>query len=546
MTNTPSMGSRATLALRALLAGTAGLAGSYAVAGQTPSFVAAPIESWLATVVPDLLLRIAITVVTPLGEAVGIEHLGQALNLTFALVLGVGLLSTLALAALVTGRARGDSATTAVLGLALPWLAVLVLTADVTGALGAGLASAIVLSLGELAGPETGPADAGRRDLLGSLAGALVVALGGFLVGGRSAGSESADAPRPLSQLGTDRSENTTGTSGGNAGATAGDGTTDTTDDAGSGEIDRLLATARERSLSVPNLETLVSGEDFYEVDINSIDPDVAAEDWSLTISGAVDDPIEIGYDDLTSMPAEHRFATLRCVSDTLNGAEMDTALWTGVPIADLVERTNPRGKHLRLDAADGYFQAFAIGELDDAMLVYGMDGMTLPRGHGAPVRLLVPGHWGEIQVKWLEEIEVLTQPIEGFWEQRGWHGTGDANTVAKLHATNHLPEGTIQVGGHAYAGTRGVKRVELSIDGGEWRETELSKPLPASTGERARGLEGAEAAWRQWTHTYEFPTTDHEVRVRAVEADGTIQPREPADPYPRGATGWVSVTVEP
>lgn len=540
MTNTPSMGSRSTLALRALLAGIAGLAGSYAVTGQTPSFVAAPIESWLARVVPDLLLRIAITVVTPFGEAIGIEHLGQALNLAFAFVLGVGLLSTLALAAIATGRVRGDSATAAALGLALPWLAVLALTADVTSALGAGLASAIVVSLGELAGSEAPPTDAGRRDLLGSFAGALVVALGVFLVGGRSAGSEATDAPRPLSQVGTNR--NGTATSGGNAT----DGSTNTTDDGGPGEIDRLLATAHDRSLSVPNLEALVSGEDFYEVDINSIDPDVGTEDWSLTISGAVDAPIEIDYDDLTSMPADHRFATLRCVSDTVNGAEMDTALWTGVPIAALLERAGPQGEHLRIDAADDYFQGFAIGELDDAMVVYGMDGMTLPRGHGAPVRLLVPGHWGEIQVKWLEELEVLTQPTEGFWEQRGWHGTGDAHTIAKLHATNHLSGGRIQVGGHAYAGTRGVKRVELSTDGGEWTATQLSDPLPASTAERARGLAGAEAAWRQWTHTYDSPGTEHEVRVRAVEADGAIQPREPTDPYPRGAMGWVSVTVEP
>jgi DMSO/TMAO reductase YedYZ molybdopterin-dependent catalytic subunit len=584
MPKTPSLDLPRTLGLRAILAGVAGLAGSYAVAGQTPTFVAAPIESWLAATVPDVLLRIAITIVTPLGESLGIEHLGQALNLGFALVLGVGLLSALALAALATGRVRGDRATTVALALVLPWLAVFVLTADLASALGAGLASAVVVSLGELADSglvaSIGAADAagadtdgGRRDLLGSLAGAVVVALGGFFIGNRSAGSETARSPQPLSELGGNRSANAThaagtdtatptenGPNAGNSGDGSGpDGTeTDGTDEAnGDGEadgngggspagIDQLLATARRRSLSVPDLEGLLSGEDFYEVDINSIDPDVRAADWSLSISGAVENEISIGYDDLTSMAAEHRFATLRCVSDTLNGAEADTALWTGVPVSGLLERAESTGKHLRIDAADDYFQGFSIDELENAMIVYGMDGMTLPRGHGAPVRLLVPGHWGEIQVKWLESIEVRTQPVKGFWERRGWHGTGEAHTVAKLHARNRLGDGRVQVGGHAYAGARGVKRVELSIDGGDWRETELSKPLPAAPSERERGLPAAEAAWRQWTHTYDPPDAAHEVRVRAVEADGTIQPREVAEPYPRGATGWVSVTVEP
>jgi DMSO/TMAO reductase YedYZ molybdopterin-dependent catalytic subunit len=546
MTETPSLGSRYALALRTLLAGIAGVAGSYALAGSTPSFVAAPIESWLAATVPDYLLRVAITVVTPLGKAVGIAHLGQALNLTLAIALGVGLVGALALAALLTGRMRGDATVTVALALSLPAIAVLVLTASATSALGAGLGSAVVVALGEFARMDAPATDAGRRDLLGSLAGALAVGLGGAFLGSRSSGSDGTETPRPLAGSGADVSNtdasgpNTTG-----EGTAAGEENETNSDSNDPGEIERLLATAEKRSLSIPNLEGLVSGADFYEVDINSIDPDVNAEDWTLLITGAVSNVIEIGYDDLRSMDAEHRFTTLRCVSDSLNGSEMDTALWTGVPIADILARAGARGRHLQIDAADDYFQGFPIGELDDAMLVYGMDGTTLLRGHGAPVRLLVPGHWGEIQVKWITGIEVLNQPIEGFWEQRGWHGTGDAHTVAKLQATNRQPDGRIQVAGHAYAGTRGIERVEVSIDGSEWRETDLSKPLPASTGERARGLDGAGAAWRQWAYTYDSPGTDHEVRVRTIEADGTIQPRESADPYPHGATGWVSVTVE-
>jgi hypothetical protein len=135
---------------------------------------------------------------------------------------------------------------------------------------------------------------------------------------------------------------------------------------------------------------------------------------------------------------------------------------------------------------------------------------------------------------------------VEGYWEKRGWHGTGPANTVAKLHATNRLDSDEIQVGGHAYAGTRGIQRVEVSTDGGEtWNEATLSERLPPGT-DRPADVEHAKNAWRQWEYTYKPPGTEHEVVVRAVDGTGTIQPREDSGPYPRGASGWVSKTISP
>ena len=146
--------------------------------------------------------------------------------------------------------------------------------------------------------------------------------------------------------------------------------------------------------------------------------------------------------------------------------------------------------------------------------------------------------------MKWIDEIEILDGPEKGYWEKRGWHGTGPVNTVAKLHAVDRS-EGTIRVAGHAYAGTRGVRRVEVSTDGGEsWAEATLSDRLPAGTD--APKADHAREAWRQWTHTYDAPGEEHAVVVRAVDGTGTLQPRSEEDTYPSGATGWVSKTIAP
>lgn len=376
------------------------------------------------------------------------------------------------------------------------------------------------------------------------------------------------DSPAPGQSSGGGAGS-TGGGSGGSAGSTGEESSTgasgseDAASDAPSGEtegetggapgidptVSELLAIAQERSFDVFGLEGLVS-EDFYQVDINRIDPDVATEQWWLKLTGAVETEREFVYEDITSMPAEHRFITLRCVGEKLNGKKMDTALWTGVPIMDVLGDDLPDECCVRLHAADGYYQVFPLAALRNGFLAYRMNGKPLPRGHGHPVRVLIPGHWGEINVKWLIEIEVLKQSAQGYWEQRGWHGTGPVNTVAKLHAVNHPAPGRVELGGHAYAGTRGIDRVEVSIDGGEtWNEAELTDPLPgkipvgADAREAIEGAGEAEDAWRMWRYTYEGDGVN-EVVVRAVDGTGEVQPREERRAFPSGATGWVSTSV--
>ena len=501
-----------------LFAGLAAVAGSYAVAGFTPGFVAAPVSSFLALTMPDVVIRYAITV---LGS------LGQKLNLLTAIGIVVVAVGGVTVAGLVLGRRLNNRATPVVAAIGGAWGLTVALTGNVTLALGSGLPAGLVVLVAEVvtALPVGDSIARDRRQVLSS--GATVVGIGivGYILGTR----RTPDAQ----SLGDDDGADSTGNDA----------------DTGTGqrsEREQFVAAAREQSLDVDGLEPLVS-EEFYKVDINAVDPTVDESSWSLSVTGEVEEELTFDYDGLRDMESVDRFETLRCVGEGLNGQKMDTALWTGVPVGDIIDRANPQGdcECVMLRAADDYFEEFPLAALEGGLLAYGMNGQVLPRSHGYPVRALVPGHWGEINVKWLTEIEVLEREADGYWEQRGWHGTGPVTTVAKIHAVNQLGDGRREVGGHTYAGTRGIDTVEVSIDGGStWNEADLSAPLTDITDTSGTG-DAVDDVWRQWRYTYDAPGGSHEVVARAIDGTGELQPQEESDPFPSGPSGWVSRTVQ-
>jgi DMSO/TMAO reductase YedYZ molybdopterin-dependent catalytic subunit len=522
----------AATALVALASGLAGVLASYLVAGLTPSFVVSPVSAALVRVMPDAIVRFAIVTLTDLGRSVGIEHLGATANLILAVGLVTVLLGAVAVSGVVVARRASIDdgrrpVAGVVLGSALVAAVGVVLTNAPLPSLAAGGGAGAVLAVAaagavgrDATGAEDGIGDAGptgRRRVLGGLA-----ALFGGGVAATTLATEEGTTAAEVPELPTD-----------------------------AGTTDRLIDDATGRSLGIDGLEGLVSGDDFYTVDINNADPDVDAGDWSLSVSGAVANAVELDYSDLLDREGVHRFVTLRCVSDRLNGTKMDTDLWSGVPIESLLSEADPQGKYVVLRAADGYYEEFPLSAFEGGLLAFAKGGERLPRKHGYPVRALVPGHWGEVNVKWLTGIEIHDEPVTGFWEKRGWHGTGPVRTVAKLHEVSR-GEGTITVAGHAYAGTRGVERVEVSTDGGgSWTAATLSERMPA--GSDRPDDDGAVDAWRQWAYEYDAPDGQHEVVVRAVDGTGTVQPKgdgEPPDgdrkPFPSGAVGWVSKSIEP
>ncbi|WP_136716158.1 molybdopterin-dependent oxidoreductase [Halorientalis salina] len=486
-------------ALVGLFAGVAGVVGSYAVAGYTPAFVVSPVADLLRAVMPDIVIRYAITI---LGS------LGQQLSLLTAFLLVIGGIGTLAALSMSVGERLNNRALPVVSTAVATWGVAVTLTDSLLLSFGAGLPAGAVVLLAEAVPsvPVATDVDEDRRTVVATALSVLGFSAVGYAVGqGRTGGGMP---------TGLGRSE----------------------------ELQGLLDDAAELSLGIAGVEPLVS-EDFYTVDYSAIDPSVDREDWSLTVTGEVEEEVTVTMDDIESMETEDRFETLRCVGESLNGQKIDTALWTGVPIMDLVERANPDSGCgcVMLRAEDDYYEEFPIDAMEDGLLAYGMNGMELPRAHGFPVRALVPGHWGEINVKWISEIEILDREAEGYWEKQGWHGTGPVNTVAKLRAVNDTDDGRKELGGHAYAGTRGIETVEVSTDAGStWNEAELSEPLPGGTD----GNDWPDA-WRQWRYTYDPPGDEHEVVVRATDRTGTLQPSEETGGFPSGPTGWVSRTVD-
>jgi DMSO/TMAO reductase YedYZ molybdopterin-dependent catalytic subunit len=481
---------------RAVPAGVAAVAASYAYAGFTREFVVAPLTRAVVRYSPDALVAFAIT---ELGSA------SQTLILVGSLVAATALFAATGAVGWATGEAASHEWVGVPVGALaaglLGWL--LAPTWDVGFV--TGLAVGLVLAAFAVPVPLGSAPGAPRRRVLRAAAGVAASAgVGSLLASERTYRADTVVRDPAAADL---------------------------------------LGAADARSLAVPDIEPLVS-RSFYEVDVNVVNPHVQREDWSLSVTGPGVDA-DYDFDALRGFDVEHRFVTLRCVGDALNGRKVDTALWTGVPVRALLSDVDaPAGCCVVTRAADDYYQGFPRAALRDGLLAFRMNGKPLPRAHGAPVRLLVPGHWGEINVKWLTELELRDEPATGYWEERGWHGTGPVNTVAKLHHAERNGN-RVTVGGHAYAGTRGVSRVEVSPDGGEtWHEAALSPRLPGAHGENGEQLrETARDAWRQWR--YEFTASEErEVVVRAVEADGTVQPRERSPAKPDGASGWVSERV--
>lgn len=373
------------------------------------------------------------------------------------------------------------------------------LTGSPTHAIGLGLvAGAVVWLVDRFDRPSGSAGRWSRRDVVSALGGGLFAGFGAL------AASASTDTAAPELSL-PDRTRR---------------------------EIEELQNVAKARELDVSGLDGLLTPvEEFYTVDINIDPPAVDAEAWSVSVKGAVDTEFELTRDRLDLFDPVSELLTLRCIAEEMNAIRIGTAVWTGLPVAALLDRAGPNGEYVKLVAADRYSEVVPIEMLDDALLVYAMNGRALPREHGFPARIIVPGTWGKVNVKWVSGIEVLTEEEEGFWSE--WAGTSSVNTVAKLWQANPTEDG-MELAGHAYAGPRGISAVEVSTDGGDsWNEATLSEPLPHA------------ATWRQWRYEWTPERDSVEVVVRAIDGEGQLQPEEYSKPKPDGATGWVSRRVE-
>ncbi len=302
-------------------------------------------------------------------------------------------------------------------------------------------------------------------------------------------------------------------------------------------------AAGRAAGSMVPEI---TPNDDFYVISKNLIDPLVKLDSWRLVADGLVEKQLELTIEDVRAMPAIERYLTLECISNVIGGNLMSTALWKGVPLRDMLAAagTKPEGKFVASFAADDYSVSIPIdlATQEDVLLVYDMNGVPLPTKHGAPLRLLIPGRYGMKSTKWLHHLEVMANDRLGYWEIRGWDNAAVVKTMSRIdvpEGASRIPPDPLTVGGVAFAGVRGIQKMEVSFDRGTtWHEATLRPAI-------ARGT------WQLWT--YEWSPREvgaQRILVRATDSAGDPQIEKfNNDTFPSGATGYhqVSVrTVEP
>ena len=279
----------------------------------------------------------------------------------------------------------------------------------------------------------------------------------------------------------------------------------------------------------------------FYRVDTALSVPQVRVEDWSLRVHGMVDKEVTLTFDDLVSRGVVEQDLTLTCVSNTVGGNLLGTARWLGVPLQQLLDEVGvqPGADQIVGRSVDGYTCGFPVVALDGrpALVAIGMNGEPLPVEHGFPARLLVAGLYGYVSAtKWLTEIELTTfDSFDQYWVERGWDEQAPIKASARIDTPRSLQKvtaGTVPVAGVAWAQTRGISKVEVSVDDGEWIEATLADELNVDT-------------WRQWSFPWEASPGRHRITVRATDGNGELQIEERADPFPNGASGWMSLFVE-
>lgn len=160
----------------------------------------------------------------------------------------------------------------------------------------------------------------------------------------------------------------------------------------------------------------------WYVVQIGGT-PNVNLSNYVLTVDGDVENPLQLTYEDILSMPSVQVKDTIQCVSDPyFLRAEV---VWTGVPLSYILQMAKPSPSAIKVlsYSADGYTADLPIWKAmePDTVLAYMADGKPLPQVHGYPVRLAVPRWWGYTYVKWVTRLYVTSQNVLGYWESLGY-----------------------------------------------------------------------------------------------------------------------------
>ena len=288
----------------------------------------------------------------------------------------------------------------------------------------------------------------------------------------------------------------------------------------------------------------------FYVVSIDLVAPSLDASNWRLAVGGLVRNPRAYTLAELHALPRVEGYRTLECISSVLTIPDdlISNQWWAGVRLGTVLSaaQADPRAAWVIWASADGYTESLPLADALDprTWLAYemGSRGTPLPIEHGYPLRALIAGRYGMKQPKWLTAITLADHDVPGYWEQRGWDEQALVRTYSRIDFPAQfatVPAASpFTVYGVAFAGARGISKVEASPDAGHtWLAADL-EPITAD------GPVGA-LTWRPWrarlTIRAEGPTT---LLCRAVDGNGRLQDSALSAPLPGGATGYCAVPV--
>lgn len=266
---------------------------------------------------------------------------------------------------------------------------------------------------------------------------------------------------------------------------------------------------------------------EFYGMSKDTVDPLIDPNTWHLKISlnGKLLRTLRFG--ELLGLSREYRYLTLRCISNTLNSDLMGTAQWCGIHLSQIIDRNSlpPEIIEAAFIGVEGHDDSlkldYAFGT--DSLLAIGMNGKTLSRTHGFPVRLLAPSYYGCRNVKWLGEIRFVSQPYYGTWQRLGY------TKEPLIHICSHIDHlrrdgALLQFGGVSFAGTRGIQAVRVRANRSDWQPAHLEPTLSPYT-------------WTRWIAQLQAQP-DSLIEANAQDKTGAWQELTPASPFPTGPAG--------
>lgn len=270
--------------------------------------------------------------------------------------------------------------------------------------------------------------------------------------------------------------------------------------------------------------------EEHYKMIHFGVPSEPNIDEWRLQFDGLVEEPFALSYEEIREFESISEFITLTCITNPIGGSYTSTTLWRGVSFQKILPliKLKETATHLRIQTADGFFETIAVETIladKRVMLAYEWDGVPLPMAHGYPLRLYIPNRYGMKLPKWLSSFTAIDHWEPGYSVKNTWDKEAIMKTTSVIDTIQIENNDRVYLGGVAHGGALGISKVEIQVNGGEWRTAQLRKPLSS-------------LSWVIWRSEWPFSEGEYEFAVRAYDKNGQLQDTEESSPYPDGATG--------